>query len=125
MTDPAPEDADAAEGAAQGWAAAVREYPTEHVGYDQPVPSTCTCDECYRREDQRNAYVAGFRAALAAARAGGGGATEWGVLYPDDVIPHQHDRRETAVSYAREHNELTDGGAKVVTREVTPWVEAH
>lgn len=48
---------------ALAWAAAVSEYPTGHVGYDQPVLSTHRCDECYRHEDQRNAYVSGFLAA--------------------------------------------------------------
>ena len=41
------------------WREAVRLYPTEHVGYDHPVPSNCRCDECYRREVQRDAYAAG------------------------------------------------------------------
>lgn len=45
-------------------AAATATYPHEHVGYSQPAPPNCYCDECYVNDQRRLAFVAGAIAAL-------------------------------------------------------------
>lgn len=44
--------------------AAIATYPHEHVGYSQPAPPNCYCDECYVNDQRRLAFVAGAIAAL-------------------------------------------------------------
>jgi hypothetical protein len=44
-------------------AAAIATYPHEHVGYSQPAPPNCGCDECYVNDQRRLAFVAGATAA--------------------------------------------------------------
>lgn len=40
-------------------------YPSKHVGYSQPVPRDCRCDECHAREMQREAFIEGATAGAA------------------------------------------------------------
>lgn len=36
------------------------QYPREHVGYSQPVPDKCHCDECDRTECLRIGFEGGY-----------------------------------------------------------------